>query len=79
MTATKPRATSGDEWVPDPQVCREFNISSMTLWRWDMDPQLGFPPPVRIRQRKFRSRSALEAFKRRLLANAIKKRSSEVA
>src|SRR5450755_4774318 len=27
-----------DELVPDPQVAREFNVSLMTLWRWDRDP-----------------------------------------
>jgi hypothetical protein len=38
------------ELVPDPQVCREFQITSMTLWRWDHDPDLKFPPPIRIRR-----------------------------
>ena len=27
-----------DELVPDPQVAREFNVTLMTLWRWDHDP-----------------------------------------
>jgi hypothetical protein len=61
------------ELVPDPQVCREFQITSMTLWRWDHDPELKFPPPVRIRKRKFRHRGALEDFKRQLLRNARRK------
>jgi hypothetical protein len=59
------------ELVPDPQVCREFHITSMTLWRWGHDPELKFPPPIRIRGRKFRYRSALEVFKRQLVRNAI--------
>jgi hypothetical protein len=59
------------ELVPDPQVCREFRITSMTLWRWDHDPELKFPPAVRIRKRKFRHRSALEVFKRQLLRSAV--------
>jgi hypothetical protein len=62
------------ELVPDPQVCREFQITSMTLWRWDHDSELEFPPPIRIRKRKFRRRRALEAFKRRLVRNAIARR-----
>jgi hypothetical protein len=62
------------ELVPDPQVCREFQITSMTLWRWDHDPNLEFPPPIRIRKRKFRRRSALEIFKRQLVRNAIARR-----
>ena len=66
-----------DELVPDPVVCREFNISAMTLWRWDRDPELaalGFPPPVTIRKRKFRIRKQLEMFKRTMLRRAIAQR-----
>ena len=29
--------------IPDPQVCREFGVSAMTLWRWDRDPDRTFP------------------------------------
>jgi hypothetical protein len=60
-----------DTFVPDAQVCREFGITSMTLWRWSRDPKLGFPPPIGIRKRNFRSRRALEAFKQNLVRAAI--------
>ena len=59
-------APEHDELVPDPQVQREFGLTAMTFWRWDHDKALieaGWPPPIRIRNRKFRSRRALEAFK----------------
>ena len=55
-----------DELVPDPQVAREFNVSLMTLWRWDRDPKLaesGWEPPVKIRTRNYRRRRPLEKFK----------------
>jgi hypothetical protein len=67
-----------DTLVPDPVVWREFNISSMTGWRWTRDPDLGFPPPVKIRNRCFRSRRAIEEFKARLLSDALARR-AEVA
>ena len=57
-----------DTLVPDPQVQKEFGVTAMSIWRWDRDPELiklGWPPPIRIRSRKFRSRIALENFKRR--------------
>jgi hypothetical protein len=66
-----------DELVPDPQVIRELGISAMSLWRWDRDPMLiaaGWPPPIRIRNRKFRSRRALEAFKAAMSRRAIAQR-----
>ena len=56
-----------DTLVPDPQVQKEFGVTAMSIWRWDRDPELiklGWPPPIRIRSRKFRSRIALENFKR---------------
>ena len=55
-----------DELVPDPQVAREFNVTLMTLWRWDHDPklaELGWEPPVKIRKRNYRRRRRLEKFK----------------
>lgn len=66
-----------DEFVPDPRVCQEFNVSSMTIWRWDRDPAkalLGWPPPIRINRRKFRSRKQLEQFKANLLQAALEAR-----
>jgi hypothetical protein len=63
--------TDHDELVPDPQVCRELHRSSMTLWRWDRDAGLHFPPPVKIRGRNYRSRRALEEFKQRMLREAV--------
>ena len=52
-----------DELVPDPQAAKGLNISLMTVWRWDRDPQLaalGWPPPVYIRKRKYRGRKLLK-------------------
>ena len=66
-----------DTLVPDPQVQKEFGVTAMSIWRWDRDPELtelGWPPPIRIRSRKFRSRFALENFKRVMARRAIEQR-----
>lgn len=63
--------------VPDPQVCKEFHVTSMTIWRWDRDPrmaELGWPPKVPIKGRNYRHRSKLEAFKVNLLQRAVAER-----
>ena len=60
-----------DEFVPDPQVWREFGITSMSGYRFDRRPELGFPPPIRIGKRKYRSRKQIEAYKQRLIAAAL--------
>jgi predicted DNA-binding transcriptional regulator AlpA len=43
---------TGRRYLPDPQVCRRYGVSSMTLWRWDHDPRVNFPKPIRINRRK---------------------------
>lgn len=61
--------------MPDPQVQQEFgDVTSMTLYRWTRDPALGFPQPIKIRGRIFRSRRQLEAFKRRMVEQAVRER-----
>jgi hypothetical protein len=66
-----------DSLVPDPQVCREFGVSAMTLWRWDRDPDLNFPARIAIGRRNYRSRKKIEKFKARLLRRAIAQRARE--
>ena len=65
-----------DTLVPDPQVQKEFGVTAMSIWRWDRDPELIKLPPIRIRSRKFRSRNALENFKRVMARRAIEQRVS---
>jgi hypothetical protein len=49
--------------IPDPIVAKErYGVSAMTLWRWDHDPELNFPKPIRIRGRKYRDAEQLDAF-----------------
>lgn len=59
-----------DELVPDPQVAREFGVSLMTLWRWTHDASMNFPAPAKIRNRNYRSRRALDTYKRRVIQDA---------
>lgn len=68
-----------DYLVPDVHVQREFSITAMTLWRWTRDPELGFPPAISIKNRNYRSRAALEAFKSRIIAEALRTRPDPAA
>jgi hypothetical protein len=52
--------------LPDRDVVRRYNVSFMTLWRWDHDPSLGFPRPLKIRGRNYRDESELDAFDMRM-------------
>ena len=71
-----------DEFAPDLKVCEELGVTAMTLWRWDHDPAkaaLGWPPPIRIGPRKFRSRKLLEEFKAAMVQRALADRASRSA
>lgn len=48
--------------IPDPQVCHRYQVTPMTIWRWDHDPRLAFPKPIYIRGRKYRDERELDAF-----------------
>ena len=66
--------TERDPLVPDPQVAKEFGITRQSIYRWDRDAELGFPPKIQIQKRNYRSRQALDAFKDRLMRQAIRER-----
>ncbi|BAR53364.1 hypothetical protein NK6_175 [Bradyrhizobium diazoefficiens] len=46
----------------------------MGLYRWTNDPELRFPAPIKIRNRNFRSRRAIEEFKTRMMRAAVTQR-----
>lgn len=46
-----------------------YDVTVRTLERWDEKPELGFPPAVRIRRRRYREIDKLDAWDR---ANARK-------
>ena len=54
----------GRRYLPDPKVCQRYKITPMTLWRWDHDPDVNFPKPLRIKKRKYRDESELEVWER---------------
>jgi predicted DNA-binding transcriptional regulator AlpA len=62
---------AGSVFVPDPQFARELGISLRTLDRWDKDEQLRLPKAVKIRNRKYRHRSAVDAFKAKALSDVL--------
>jgi predicted DNA-binding transcriptional regulator AlpA len=66
-----------DTLVPDAQVCRELGgISLMTLYR-RTNYEVNFPAQVKINGRNFRFRSQVEAYKRQLLHDAMRKQRHE--
>ena len=50
--------------LPGPAVCRRYDVSSMTLYRWQRDPDLKLPRPVQINSRNYWYIDELEAWER---------------
>jgi hypothetical protein len=55
--------------IADSRVAARYDVSTRTLARWDEIPDLEFPPPVYIRDRRYREPAKLEKWDR---ANARK-------
>jgi hypothetical protein len=51
--------------LPEARVAERYGVHSLTLSRWDQDPNLNFPRPFYIRGRKYRRASELDAFDER--------------
>jgi hypothetical protein len=74
MRKTPTARETQDTLVPDPLVQQEFGVTAMTIHRWDHDPNLNFPPKIKIRTKNYRSRKALEQFKADLIVSAMRDR-----
>lgn len=62
METVKPE---DETFLPDTKVLLRYNITEMSLWRWDHNPNLGFPKPHVFSGRKYRKLSELIAFEAR--------------
>lgn len=58
----------GAEMVPAGRVAGRYNRSLVTLWRWENDPNLGFPKPVYIRRQRYWRLSELLEWERKQAA-----------
>lgn len=54
--------------LPTRAVCKRYGISDRTLARWERDPALNFPQPLKINDRKYYDATALTAFDRAQVA-----------
>jgi hypothetical protein len=46
--------------IPDRCVAERYSVHRRTLARWDATPELGFPPPIYVRGRRYREVAALD-------------------
>jgi hypothetical protein len=65
----KPESRPG--LLPERKVAERYEVSTRTLIRWDTVKDLGFPPPVFIRRRRYRSIAALDKFDRDSARKAV--------
>src|SRR4051812_17119499 len=56
------QAGSGSKISRVAALAKSLGISTMTLYRWELDPRLDFPAPVRSHRRKFWSRTTVDAW-----------------
>ncbi len=54
--------TSRKRLLPRRLVRERYNVSNMTLWRWERDPRLNLPKSLMINGRLYQDESALDAW-----------------
>jgi hypothetical protein len=52
----------GQEWGNDVQIAAICGVTAMTIYNWDHDPELDFPPAVRVNRVKRRNIPAVRAW-----------------
>lgn len=51
------------KFISGPELRKRLaDVSDMTLWRWQHDPALNFPKPVKIRRRNYYSEDDVTAW-----------------
>jgi predicted DNA-binding transcriptional regulator AlpA len=56
--------TENTQLLPTRLVCKRYGVSDRTIARWERDPDLRFPQPLIINERKYYAEAALTAFDR---------------
>ena len=51
-------------YLPGPKVAARYDVTAMSIYRWERDPRLNFPRPIRIGRRKFWDEAELEVWER---------------
>jgi hypothetical protein len=54
------KPTGEGKLIPDRLVALRYDVHVRTLARWERTPDLGFPPPVYIRRRRYREIEKLD-------------------
>ena len=55
---------SADKHLGTGKVAARYDVTTMTIWRWTKDENLGFPKPLKINTRKYWRESDLIAWER---------------
>ena len=59
------------EYFTAKQVCGRFGVTDMTLWRWLVRTDLGFPRPIVISRRRYFLISDIKAWERARAARSM--------
>jgi predicted DNA-binding transcriptional regulator AlpA len=71
VTNTEKARRSKKEFMAPITVCRRFNVSRTTLWRWQKSETIGFPRPIKITHNIVRwDKAEIEAWEARQVAAA---------
>jgi predicted DNA-binding transcriptional regulator AlpA len=65
------KLSSNKQYIIRRKLCDRFDISAMTLWRWEHDEKLAFPKALTINGRKYYDLAEIEGWERTRAAASI--------
>lgn len=71
--------TADDPLLSSRMVRACFNVTDMTIWRWQQDPKVGFPPPIKIGDRSYWKSSTIEAWWTERVASGLTAEAAKLA
>lgn len=61
---------NSENYLTAPQVRKRYSVTDMSLWRWQKNPDLGFPTPLVINRRRYWREHDLIEWERKQAARA---------
>jgi predicted DNA-binding transcriptional regulator AlpA len=72
-------ATDDTEYLPLRRVRARFGVCARTIYRWEADPRVGFPNPIRIHNNRYWRLEDLVRWERARAAGKRPRHAQEVA
>jgi predicted DNA-binding transcriptional regulator AlpA len=73
------RVAEETRWLRNVDLAEYLGVSIMCIWRWQHDPELGFPRPARVNGISYTDRNGVDAWMRGRVADLANERTKRAS